>query len=79
MNNAQRFCFEQEMQSVRGETTGCVVSVFTDHPVSVRVGLFQSATCGQFLKLLFHWTAIPLRFEILVKMTRIVAETENAQ
>ena len=27
----------------------------------------------------FHWTAIPLRFEILVKMTRIVAETAKAQ
>ena len=27
----------------------------------------------------FHWTAIPLRFEILVKMTRIVAETARAQ
>ena len=27
----------------------------------------------------FHWTAIPLRFEILVKMKRIVAETARAQ
>ena len=27
----------------------------------------------------FHWTAISLRFEILVKMTRIVAETARAQ
>ena len=27
----------------------------------------------------FHWTAIPLRFEILVKMTWIVAETARAQ
>ena len=26
-----------------------------------------------------HWTAIPLRFEILVKMTRIVAEATRAQ
>ena len=27
----------------------------------------------------FHWTAIPLRFEILIKMTRIVAETARVQ
>ena len=27
----------------------------------------------------FHWKAIPLRFEILVKMTRIWAETARAQ
>ena len=27
----------------------------------------------------FYWTAIPLRFEILVKMARIVAETAMAQ
>ena len=27
----------------------------------------------------FHWTAIPLRFQILVKMIRIVAETARAQ
>ena len=33
----------------------------------------------QVLKSPFHWTAIPLRFEILVKMTRIVAETARAQ
>ena len=27
----------------------------------------------------FHWTAFPLRFEILVKMTRNAAETPRAQ
>ena len=27
----------------------------------------------------FHWTAIPLQFEILVKMTRIVAEMARTQ
>ena len=31
------------------------------------------------IKTPFHWKAIPLRFEILVKMTRIVAETTRAQ
>ena len=27
----------------------------------------------------FHWTAIPLRFEILARMSRIVVETARAQ
>ena len=30
---------------------------------------------GKLVKPPFHWTAIPLRFEILVKMTWIAAET----
>ena len=32
-----------------------------------------------YFKPLFNWTAIPLRFEILVKTRRIVAETTRAQ
>ena len=34
---------------------------------------------GFLCKTPFHWTAIPLRFEILVKMTRIVTETARSQ
>ena len=36
-------------------------------------------TKGYYTKVPFHWTAIPLQFEILVKMTRIEAEAAIAQ
>ena len=34
---------------------------------------------GIYLKPQFPWMAIPLRFEMLVKVTRIVAETKRGQ
>ena len=39
MNNAERFCFGQEMLTVRGEMSGCVVSIFSDTSY-VRICLF---------------------------------------
>ena len=43
-----------------------------DNPLAKARGLSS-------LKPPFHWTAIPLRFEILVKVTRIVTETASAK
>ena len=46
MNNAQRFCLELELHTVRGETTSGFTESFSDTS-SVRVGLFLANLDGE--------------------------------
>ena len=41
--------------------------------------LIVVSVCYMFIIPAFHWTAIPVRFETLVRILRIVAETTRAQ